>query len=131
MTRIAYIVSAYKLPAQLERLLRRLDGPGVSLAVHVDRKAARAVYDEMVARTRDLDVHFLPRHVSHWGGFGHVQATLKGIDHVVSEQIPFDYVVLLTGQDYPLRPATTIADELGASGGRSFMSHWRLPYPPW
>jgi len=61
MTRIAYIVSAYKLPEQLERLLRRLSGEGVSFAVHVDRKTARSTYDEMVARTRDLDVHFLPR----------------------------------------------------------------------
>lgn len=131
MTRIAYIVSAYKLPEQLERLLRRLAGPGVSFAVHVDRKTPRSTHDEMVARVQDLDVHFLPRHVSHWGGFGHVLATLKGIDHVVAERIPFDYAVLVTGQDYPLRPAAELAHTLGAADGRSFMNHWRLPYAPW
>lgn len=131
MTRIAYVVSAYKLPAQLERLLRRLAGPGVSFTVHVDRKTQRAVYNEMVARTRDLDVQFLPRHRSHWGGFGHVRATLKGIDHLVPENVPFDYVVLLTGQDYPLRSPAAIASFLGAADGRSFMSHWTLPHPEW
>lgn len=131
MTRIAYIVSAYKLPAQLERLLRRLAAPGVSFAVHVDRKTRRRVYDEMVARTRDLDVVFLPRHVSQWGGFGHVYATLKGIDHLVTERVPFDYAMLLTGQDYPLRSPAAIAAFLGSAGGRSFMNHWPLPYAPW
>ncbi|MGH3134037.1 MAG: beta-1,6-N-acetylglucosaminyltransferase [Gaiellaceae bacterium] len=131
MTRIAYIVSAYHLPGQLERLLRRLAAPDVRFAVHVDRKTRRAVYEEMVERTRDLEVAFLPRHVSHWGGFGHVRATLKGIDHLVRERVPFDYAVLLTGQDYPLRSPHAIAAVLGGASGRSFMNHWALPYPPW
>jgi hypothetical protein len=130
--RIAYIVSAYQLPGQLERLLRRLAAPDVHFAVHVDRKTRRAVYQEMVARTRDLDVVFLRRHVSHWGGFGHVRTTLKGIDHFVTERgVAFDYAVLLTGQDYPLRSPAAIAGVLGGASGRSFMNHWPLPYAPW
>ena len=129
--RIAYVVSAYKLPHQLERLLRRLVGPGVTFTVHVDRKTRRRDYDEMVASTRDLDVHFLPRHSCHWGGFGHVRATLKGIDRLVDNEVPFDYLVLLTGQDYPLLSPTAIAATLGTAGGRSFMSWWPLPRPQW
>lgn len=131
MTRIAYIVSAYKLPAQLERLLRRLSAPGAAFAVHVDRKTRRPVWDEMTSRCRDLDVAWLPRHRSQWGGFGHVRATLKGIDHFVERGSEFDYVVLLTGQDYPLRPPAEIAGFLGDAGGRSFMRHVELPWKPW
>jgi hypothetical protein len=85
----------------------------------------------MVARTRDLEVAFLQRHVSHWAGFGHVRATLKGIDHFMGERVPFDYAVLLTGQDYPLRSPAGIAAFLGGAGGRSFMNHWPLPFAPW
>jgi Core-2/I-Branching enzyme len=131
VTRIAYIVSAYKLPAQLERLLRRLAAPGASFAVHVDRRTSRSVYEEMVSRTRELDVVFLQRHSSHWGGFGHVRATLKGIDHFVRGDGAFDYAVLLTGQDYPLRSPAAIADFLGNADRRSFMSYLSLPFPPW
>ena len=85
----------------------------------------------MVARTEDLDLVFLARHRSQWGGFGHVRATLKGIDHLVENRLDFDYAVLLTGQDYPLRSPEAIAGFLGAAGGRSFMNHWPLPYEPW
>jgi len=131
VTRIAYIVSAYKLPAQLERLLRRLEAPGVSFAVHVDRKTRRSTWDEMVSRCHGLDVTWLPRHRSQWGGFGHVRATLKGIDHVVESGAPFDYAVLLTGQDYPLRSPAEIARVLGEANGRSFMRHVELPWDPW
>jgi Core-2/I-Branching enzyme len=131
VTRIAYVISAYKLPVQLVRLVRRLAAPGVTLAVHVDRKTRRSVVDEMVAGTRGLDVTFLPRHVSHWGGFGHVRTSLKGIDHLYRTGVEFDYAVLLTGQDYPLRSAASIAERLGASGGASFMNWWPLPHAPW
>lgn len=128
---VAYIVSAYKLPAQLERLIRRLAAPGVVFAVHVDRKSPRNVYNEMVARTQDLDVHFVPRHVSHWGSFGHVRATLKGIEHLVCEKVPFQYAVLLTGQDYPLRSPVAIEETFLQAEGRSFMNHWSLPRAAW
>lgn len=131
MLKVAYIVSAYKLPGLLERLLRRLAAPGASFTVHVDRKTPSRTYSEMVARTRDLDVTFLPRHVCHWGGFGHVEASLKGIERLLRDRVPFDYVVLLTGQDYPLRSPSEIAARLESAQGRSFMSHWQLPYEPW
>jgi hypothetical protein len=131
MTRIAYVISAYKLPAQLVRLVRRLDAPGVTFAVHVDRKTRRAVVDEMVVGTRGADVTFLPRHVSHWGAFGHVRTSLKGIDHLHLAGVEFDYAVLLTGQDYPLRSPETIAETLDRADGASFMNWWPLPYEPW
>lgn len=129
--RIAYVVSAYKLPAQLERLLRRLRAPGTTFCVHVDRKTRAGVYAEMRARTADLDVVFLPRHVCHWGGFGHVRATLKGLDHLYRHEVPFDYVVLLTGQDYPLVSPAHVGRTLAEAGGRSFMTHWPLPHATW
>jgi hypothetical protein len=86
----------------------------------------------MQAATEDVpNVHFLPRHVSHWGGFGHVRASLKGLADVIERAVPFDYLVLLTGQDYPLRSATAIERFLADADGRSFMNYWPLPYAPW
>jgi hypothetical protein len=130
--RVAYVVSAYKYPLQLGRLLRRLSTPAASFSVHVDRKTRPSVVRAMWAAAEDVpNVRFLPRHISHWGGFGHVRATLKGLAGVVEGDIPFDYVVLLTGQDYPLRSARAVERFLGDAGGRSFMNHWPLPVPPW
>ena len=130
--RIAYIISAYKYPQQLVRLLRRLETPRSVFVVHVDAKTAAHVYDEMVDGARAVArVHFLDRHTCHWGGFGHVRASLKGIDHLIATGIPFDYAVLFTGQDYPLRPPGEIERFLSDAQGQSFMNHWPLPFPPW
>lgn len=129
---IAYVISAYKLPGQVARLVRRLAAPGTSFVVHVDRNSPRHVAAAMEAGVRDLrDVRFLPRHRCYWGGFGHVRASLKGVEDLLARRVDFDYVVLLTGQDYPLRRADEIAAALEAAAGMSFMSSWPLPRPGW
>lgn len=129
--RLAYIVTVHKNPAQVERLLRRLATDNSMFVVHVDRRAGNDVYDELRRRTSGLEVHFLERHTCFWGGFGFVRAALKGIDHLVGRSMPFDYAVLLSGQDYPLRPSEGIERFLAEAGGRSFMAHRRLPYAAW
>ena len=131
--RIAYVISAYKYPQQLGRLVRRLSSPSTaSFSIHVDRKTSASTYRAMLAETEGVpNARFLPRHVSHWGGFGHVKASLKGLADVIERDGAFDYLVLLTGQDYPLRPVTAIEQYLGEANGRSFMNHWPLPHQPW
>jgi len=125
---IACIISAYHLPRQLARLVARLQAPRRTFYVHIDLKAPAPVYDEMVAGlTGHDDVHVLPRHVCHWGGFGHVRATLEGLARIADSGTPYDYVVLLTGQDYPIEPNAAIDDWFTRHAGRSFMNHRALP----
>jgi hypothetical protein len=129
---IGYVISAYRLPGQLVRLVHRLRTQNSHFVVHVDRKTDDRVFAEMVAGTRELGcVDFVERHVCHWGGFGHVLATLKGIERLYADGIHFDYVVLLTGQDYPLRSARAIERHLAEAAGRSFMRYWPLPRAAW
>ncbi len=126
--RIAYVILAHQLPQQLVRLVRRLDTPNALFFVHVNRRSDDAVYEAARAGLAELDnVVFLRRHKLYWGGFGHVRATLEGLDELYRRSAQFDYVALLTGQDYPIKPASAIERTLGDSGGRSFMAYDRLP----
>ena len=130
--RLAYIISAYKLPGQVVRLVKRLDSATTSFFIHVDKKTDAATYARMVEPLRGYaNVFFLERHVCHWGAFGHVQATLSGIHELLARRIAFDYVILLTGQDYPLRSNAELAGRLQAGGGKSFLSHTPLPHSSW
>jgi hypothetical protein len=130
--RIAYIISAYKLPDLLVRLVRRLDAPGTATYIHVDARTREATYRAMTEPLRGRpSVHFLPRHACRWGDFGHVAATLKGLRALVGSGQPFDYVVLLTGQDYPLRPNPEIAATLRRAGGQVFMDWMPIPNGKW
>src|SRR5947207_15811512 len=129
---IAYIVSAYKNPDQVVRLIRRLDDEHVRLFVHVDKKTSDDEYGRMAGPLSELPhVRFLERHDCYWGGFGHVRATLKGIEAALSGGFDFDYAVLLTGQDYPLMTSARIGEFFQNSGGRSFMAYFALPTDEW
>ena len=125
---IACIISAYQLPRQLVRLVSRLQSPRRTFYVHVDLKTPTSVYDEMAAGLVVHDnVHLLTRHACHWGGFGHVEATLKGLARIADAGTPCDYVVLLTGQDYPIKSNACLDAFFAARQGQSFMNHRPLP----
>ncbi len=129
---IAYVISAYKNPEHLGRLIRRLHtGTETTFTVHVDLKTNDDVYDAMRAAVGDLDVVFLQRHACHWGGFGHVRASLKGIRAVLESGRDPDHLILISGQDYPIKSNTYIREFLERGDGRSFFLHFPLPTENW
>ncbi len=130
--RIAYVVSAYHHPSQLVRLVRRLDGPEASFLVHFDRKSDDRLFRQAVDGLAGMaNLLFLERHDCYWGDFGHVRASLKGMRAAIEGGIPFEYLVLLTGQDYPIKPSWYIEQRLRESGGCSYLDHAPLPRADW
>jgi hypothetical protein len=76
-------------------------------------------------------VYFLPRHRSYYSGFGHVRSTIKGLDFLEKQGIDYDYVNLLTGQDYPLKSHAAISAFLENNRGKSFIEHFTLTASSW
>jgi hypothetical protein len=129
---LAYIVSAYKLPEQLSRLVERLATDASLLLIHVDWKTDEQTYRRMVTSLARFDnVYFLRRHRCDYGGFGHVRATITGIDELVRRRVAFDYVTLLTGQDYPIKSNEQLAEFFRKHQGASFIDHFPLPTDGW
>jgi hypothetical protein len=77
------------------------------------------------------NVTFLKRHKCYWGDFGHVRATLEGIAYLFNNEIEFDYLILLTGQDYPIKSNREIETFLRKSNGKQFMTYDSLPHEGW
>ena len=130
--KIAYIISAYRYPEQLIRLVTRLSTERTSFFIHVDQKTDDKIYHQMVDGLSHLpNIHFLKRHRCYWGDFGHVAATIKGIQEIFRLNISFDWVVLLTGQDYPIKSNEQIEEFFSKNAGKSFMESEELPRPIW
>lgn len=130
--RLAYVISAYKLPRNLIRLVRRLSVDGEQVIVHVDKRSRAAVFDEMFGALEPLPtVHFLARHRSAYASYGHVLATLKGLERLRNSAAAYDFVVLLTGQDYPIKPLSAIRAQFARHTDRTYMSHFRMPAESW
>src|SRR5215831_2771948 len=107
--RLIYIILAHHLPIQTIRLVRRLAGPDSRFLIHWDR---RSPDDDLRAILKELkhkcDVTPLPRHACYWGAFSIVAATLEGIDVACADPRGFERLILLSGQDYPIKSRAAI-----------------------
>jgi hypothetical protein len=130
--KIAYIILAHKLPEQLVRLVKKLNTETTSFFIHVDKKTDAEKYRKMVTPLSTLEnVHFLRRRVCQWGTFSQVQTTLDGIRKILELQLDFDYTILLTGQDYPIKSKEYIQKFFEKREGKSFLEYFPLPTEIW
>jgi hypothetical protein len=130
--RVVYIISAYKNLSQTARLVDRLHQGRTAFFIHVDKKTDDREYATLRESLSDTtSVHFVERHTCHWGGFGHVRATLKGIAALIASGEQFDYAVLLTGQDYPIKSNEFIERFFELHRPQSFMTSSPLPTESW
>jgi hypothetical protein len=131
--RIAYLILAHRYPEQLIRLVKRLNTPDNCFLIHLDRKADDGMEQELRSRLEPLgNVRFVARQACYWGDFSLLKATLVGLAAAFSSDLKFDWLVLLTGQDYPLRSNGEIAEFLAAHGGKQFVEaiDYRIPPDP-
>jgi len=130
--RIVYLILAHRYPEQLARLIDALDGEGISFLVHVDRRSGahmfQTVREQLGGRP---NLRFVPRVRCRWGAFGIVRATLNGITTAIEQEGSFDYLALLSGQDYPIKTNDFIRSFLAARRGTSFISHHPFPFAEW
>lgn len=130
LMKIAYIILAHKNPRQVVRLIRRLNVPDkTTFYVHIDKKSASNIYDNIAEEVKALgNVKMLKRYDSAWGSFGIVEATMEGLKQAVESDDPFDYLVNLSGQDYPIKSNERIRAKLSASENCSYIWYLTLPF---
>jgi len=113
--RVAYLITSYRPPHQLLRLLATLrraqhESP---IVVHQDR--FRSSWDAgLVASIGGVEVLTSEAPVS-WGDFSIVDATWKSLSWMV-KHLDFDWVVFLSEQDYPIGPLDKLEATLASSG---------------
>lgn len=109
-------------------MIARLQRPGDRTFLHVDRAVALQPFvDELAAQAADAS--FLPRYRSRWGTYGIVSATLAGMRAALDAGA--DYVLVVSGQDYPIKPIEALREHLARSCGAAFMLYFGLPNPEW
>jgi hypothetical protein len=125
--RIAYLVTSHRLPEQVLRLvtLLRRGSPQATILVHhndvectVDRAALAAVGADVVEPPTPVQ----------WGEFSQVAMLLRCIRRLLAGS-PFEWLVLLSGQDYPIRPLDEVERELGTRGFDAYIEMFRCERP--
>lgn len=96
---INYLILAHHFPAQLKKLVERLNADDVYFYIHLDSKSDFKEFNSIFINS---NVVFLEkRENAIWGNFTIVQATLNGIFKIFQDGRE-GFTILLSGQDYPL-----------------------------
>lgn len=111
---VAYIILAHKNFTQLNQLIHQLltDGEG-DIFIHIDRKSIQEVEGRLPC---DKRVTILDKSFSiEWGDISMVDATLLLFHRVLSLNIKYDFVCLLSGQDMMIKAGVEefLADRIG------------------
>ncbi len=109
---IAYIVLSHRNPAQVVRLVGALtEGPRARVLVTHDPRHSTLNPSEVARAGGEL---IEDRIQMEWGGWSHVELVLACL-RVAAERHDPDWVLVLSGQDYPLRALAEIEGDLERS----------------
>jgi hypothetical protein len=109
MNKIAYIISVYKDPKQLGRLIRALNY-NADFYIHCDKKVNEKPFRKQVELFDN--VKFIEkRYIVNWGSFAQVKLQKELMKAVIDSKIQYLKVVCLSGMDYPIWPNQKIQSE--------------------
>jgi len=117
---LGFVVLAHDQPDNVARLIDRLTAQGGVVALHWDQRHPVDLVAELKKKLpadQAARVLAAERVEVHWGLWSVVQATLNGLQAIQSPGQAVDYVTLLSGHDYPLRPLCQLQDFLQANAG--------------
>ena len=118
--KIAYIVQCHRNPKQLNLLFQQLLKQNCDVYVHIDKKVTDI--DSLIIQHPNLFVlPFNKRVKVGWGGISQVDASLQLIKCVVESHRQYDYVWLISGQDFPIQTQSHIIDFLKDNIGKCFI----------
>ena len=116
---IAYLILAEKRPHHLRKLVKALSTSNATFFIHVDKKSNNIADFTM----HDKNVFFTKNRVPvYWGDFSMVQATLVLLRQALNSDYDFDYFVLLSESDFPLRSSLYIENFLKNNHGKEFIN---------
>ncbi|MDB5141106.1 MAG: hypothetical protein JWR12_3022 [Mucilaginibacter sp.] len=128
--KIAYLITFYKDIEHLGKLISSIQGPYVDIYIHNDKKnninlkILEGEYDEgkIFILNDTLSVN--------WGGFNLTKCFLLLMNTCRSNGV-YEYVFLISGQDFPLVCHEQINSFLQKNRGKEFVEFCKLPYPAW
>ncbi len=121
----AYIILVHKNPQQVYRLIQKLDDGNAMFFVHIDKKISAAQFEAL--HPFKNKIKFVQRVKTNWGSYGLVTATLHALKEIKKSAQTFKQVILLSGQDYPVKSNSFIDEFFNQSGYSLFIEYFKIP----
>jgi hypothetical protein len=121
--KVAYAILAHDHPHNVARLTRHLLDAAGTVAIHVDLKAgdgAQAAIAEALG-ARAQEIIWAERVSVGWGQWSMIEATFSAVQAILRSGTEPDYIHLMSGADYPIRPVSEFVAFLERHRGTEFI----------
>lgn len=123
-TKIVYLILAHNTPSHLKRLVSALLCPESSFFIHVDKKADISEFNQI----KGENIFFSDKRIPiYWGEYSQVEAIINLMRQALRMNQDYDYFVLLSGSDYPLRSKGYINSFFEIYKGTEFINIVNMP----
>jgi len=124
--KMAYAIQCHKNPHQINMLIERINDKNIDIFVHVDKKSD--IINKIINKE---NIYFIKDRIEvKWGGFSQVEATLS-LFREIRNHGNYNYVHLISGQDYPIKSKKDIKEFFAKNEGKQFLEYFELPYSLW
>jgi hypothetical protein len=117
-----FLVYTFQDAQHLRELVTALEPYRV--IVHVDAKASMEDFE--IAVSGHGNVTFTERVQVNWGGYSQVRAIRILVREALRIAADDDYLIMLSGSDYPLRPVADLVDHLRSNQGRQYLRAFEI-----
>ncbi len=129
--KIAYVIAAHKNPKQFSRLINRLDGDHADFFIHIDKKCSIKNFKDSIPTINAEKVAFLKQFDASWSEFGMIKAEVNALQSIIKSGKNYDFIILLSGQDYPIKTNDYIKAFFQKHKEKSFIESFPMPFDPW
>lgn len=127
--KIATVIVFHQDPVAVERMIKVMTHPSFDFYLHLDKKVDIRPFAYMA---KFPNTYFVDnRKTVRWGGLSQLEAMVSSMNEILSSGRSYDFINLLSGQDYPIKPAGTMYDFFQQYRGKSFMTCEKAPTPWW
>jgi hypothetical protein len=122
--KIAYLFFAYKNPRLIQKTIQHLSCDDSGFFVHIDAKCDLAGF----AAIKGDNIFFTNTRLPvYWGEFSGVRAIQLLMQQALAQAHAYDYLVLLSGSEFPLKSRDYIHSFFEANRGTEFISMVKMP----
>ncbi len=119
--RIAHLIITYTNPQQTERMIRRMQDPEFDFYIHVDAKLPFSSHAYLEAIP---NVYLIKNRIKvQWAAYSTIQAEFNSIKEILESGRSYEFVSLMSGQDYPIKSIPEIKQFYAARRGKLLLKY--------
>ena len=123
--KIAFLVLAHKNPSQLVHLFKMLSHENTGIFLHLDKRVNDSEFIVEFEKNNVIPNFICRDQRIIYSSIRYIYATLKILKEAFDRG--YDYFVLISGQDLPVKPISHIVDFFTANKDKSFIQYETIP----